>query len=105
MTIPLFQNGREEEYLFKLISLIKSLLTLIVTYLFNTLFFGSILFGETPKAPAIFKESSNWEIEKNSLNILVELLEEEKQKIDEKLQSFEKENSAGEEERIKLSDV
>ena len=44
------------------------------------------------------------EIEKNLLNDLVELLEEEKQTIDEKLQSVEKENSAGEEERIKLAD-
>ena len=93
----------------------KSLLTLIATYLFNTLFFGPILFGETPKAPAIFKEwitterlisqeSSNWEIEKNALGDLIELLEEEKQTIDEKLNSVEKENSAGEEERIKLAD-
>ena len=93
----------------------KSLLTLIATYLFNTLFFGPILFGETPKAPAIFKEwitterlisqeSSNWEIEKNALGDLIELLEEEKQTIDEKLNSVEKENSAGEKERIKLAD-
>ena len=93
----------------------KPLLTLIVTYLFNTCFFGPILFGETPKAPAIFKEwitterlisqeSSNWEIEKNALGDLIELLEEEKQTIDEKLNSVEKENSAGEEERIKLAD-
>ena len=52
----------------------------------------------------ITKESSSWEIEKSSLNDLVELLEEEKQAIDEGLQSVEKENSAGEEERIKLAD-
>ena len=93
----------------------KSLLALIVTYLLNTYLFGPILFGETPKAPSIFKEwitterlisqeSSNWEIEKNALGDLIELLEEEKQTIDEKLQSVEKENSAGEEERIKLAD-
>ena len=78
------------------------------------LFTGS-LFCEIPKVPSLFKEwiaterlitkeSSSWEIEKNLLNDLVELLEEEKQTIDEKLQSVEKENSAGEEERIKLAD-
>ena len=68
------------------------------------LFTGS-LFCEIPKAPSLFKEwiaterlitkeSSSWEIEKISLIDLVELLEQEKQSIDEKLQSFEKENSA-----------
>ena len=39
---------------------------------------------------------------KNSVNDLVALLEDEKQTIDEKLQSVDKENSVGEEERIKL---
>ena len=78
------------------------------------LFTGS-LFCEILKVPSLFKEwiaterlitkeSSSWEIEKNLLNDLFELLEEEKQTIDEKLQSVEKENSAGEEERIKLAD-
>ena len=43
-------------------------------------------------------------MKKISLNDPVELLEEEKQTIDEKLQSVEKENSAGQEERIKLAD-
>ena len=73
------------------------------------------IFGDIPKAPALFKEwiaterliskeSSNWEIEKASLEELLELLEEEIQTIDEKLNSVEKENSAGEEERIKLAD-
>ena len=41
---------------------------------------------------------------KKLLNNPVKLFEEEKQTIDEKLQSVEKENSAGEEERIKLAD-
>ena len=56
------------------------------------LFTGS-LFCEIPKAPSLFKEwiaterlitkeSSSWEIEKSSLNELVEFLEEEKQTID-----------------------
>ena len=40
-------------------------------------------------------ELGNWK--KISLNDPVELLEEEKQRIDEKLQSVEKENSAGQE--------
>ena len=52
----------------------------------------------------ISKESSNWKIEKNALQDLLELLEEEKQTIEEKLNSVEKENFAGEEERIKLAD-
>ena len=43
-------------------------------------------------------------MKKISLNDPDELLEEEKQTIDEKLQSVEKENSAGQEERIKLAD-
>jgi chromosome segregation ATPase len=43
-------------------------------------------------------------LKKSALGDLIELLEEEKQTIDEKLQSVEKENSAGEEERIKLAD-
>ena len=75
------------------------------------LIFAGSLFCEIPKAPSLIKEwitterlitkeSSSWEIEKNSLNDLIELLEKEKQTIDEKLQSFEKVNSAGEEERI-----
>ena len=77
------------------------------------LFTGS-LFCEIPKAPFLFKEwiaterlitkeSSSWEIEKISLIDLVELLEQGKQSIGEKLQSVEKENSAGEEGRIKLA--
>ena len=61
-----------------------------------TLFLTGYLFCETRKAPSLLKEwiateivitkeSSSWEIEKNSLNDLVEWLEEEKQTIDEKL--------------------
>ena len=82
-----------------------------------TVFSGTLqqIFGEVSRAPHFFKEwiaterlitkeSSSWEIEKSSLNDLVELLEEEKQTIDEGLQSVEKENSAGEEQRIKLAD-
>ena len=65
------------------------------------------IFGDIPKAPALFKEwiaterliskeSSNWKIEKASLEELLELLEEEIQTIDEKLNSVEKENFGGE---------
>ena len=77
------------------------------------LFTGS-LFCEIPKAPSLFKEwiaterlitqeSSSWEIEKNSLIDLIELLEEEKQTIDKKLQSVERKNSTGDEEGINLA--
>ena len=87
--------------------------TLLGTYLL--LFLSSPLIGEIPKASTLFKEwiaterliskeSSNWEIEKSALQDLLELLEEEKQTIEEKLNSVEKENSAGEGERIKLAD-
>lgn len=83
-------------------------------YLHSFIFVG-LLYGQSPKAPTIFKEwitterliskeSSNWEIEKNALKDLSELLDEEIETIDEKLNSVAKENSAGEEERIKLAD-
>ena len=85
--------------------------TLLGTYLL--LFLSSPLIGEIPKASTLFKEwiatekliskeSSKWEIEKSALQDILELLEEEKQTIEEKLNSVEKENSAGE--RIKLAD-
>ena len=83
-------------------------------YLHPFIFVG-LLFGQSPKAPIIFKEwitterliskeSSNWEIEKTALKDLTELLDEEIETIDEKLNSVAKENSSGEEERIKLAD-
>ena len=73
------------------------------------------IFGDIFKAPTLFKEwiaterliskeSSNWQIEKASLYELLELKEDEFQAIDDKLNSVEKENSAGKEELIKLAD-
>lgn len=52
----------------------------------------------------VSKENSDWELEKNSLKDLIELLSEERSSIDEKLEGLEKNNSAGEEARIKLAD-
>ena len=81
----------------------------VTIYYYRSIFFSYLflvldLLGETQKAPAIFKEwniterliskkSSNWEIEKSALQDLLELLEEEKQTIEEKLNSVEKETS------------
>ncbi len=93
MTIPLFQAGGVEEILMQINFFYEVTIYSYRSIFFSYLFLGLVLFGETPKAPAIFKEwniterliskkSSNWEIEKNSLNFLVKLLEEEKQTID-----------------------
>lgn len=50
------------------------------------------------------KESSDWDIEKEALTDLTELLEEELNTIEAKLAEIEKQNSDGENERIKLND-
>lgn len=52
----------------------------------------------------ISKESADWEIQKAAIGDLIELLEEEEKSINENLDALENENSAGEEERIRLSD-
>ena len=52
----------------------------------------------------ISKESADWEIQKAAIGDLIELLEEEEKSINENLDTLENENSAGEEERIRLSD-
>ena len=106
-----FQDGRSTPTTFYIFN--EYILHLLGTYLL--LFLFSPLIGEIPKASTLFKEwiatekliskeSSKWEIEKSALQDLLELLEEEKQTIEEKLNSVEKENSAGEGERIKLAD-
>ena len=50
------------------------------------------------------KESSDWDIEKESLSDLTELLVEELTTIETKLSEIEKQNNYGENERIKLND-
>ena len=50
------------------------------------------------------KESSDWEIEKESISDLSTLLQEELATLKANLEELEKENNAGEEERIKLND-
>ena len=50
------------------------------------------------------KESSDWEIEKESINDLSTLLQEELSTLKDNLEELEKENNAGEEERIRLND-
>ena len=50
------------------------------------------------------KESSDWDIEKESLSDLTELLVEELTTIETKLSEIEKQNNFGENERIKLND-
>ena len=52
----------------------------------------------------VSKENSDWELAKNSMKDLIELLSEERSSIDEKLEELEKDNSAGEEARIELAD-
>ena len=50
------------------------------------------------------KESSDWDIEKESLSDLTELLVEELTTIETKLSEIEKQNNFGENQRIKLND-
>ena len=77
--------------------------------------FSSNLTAKLPEAPNLFKEwvttermiskeASNWDTEKEAIGDLIELLEEEIQNIDEKLNTIEGKNTDGEEERIKLTD-
>ena len=63
------------------------------------------LFKEWIKTEKIeSKESTDWDIEKESLTDLTELLKEELTTIEAKLSEIEKQNNDGENERIKLND-
>ena len=50
----------------------------------------------------VSKENSDWELAKNSMKDLIELLSEERSSIDEKLEELKKDNSAGEEARVRV---
>lgn len=77
--------------------------------------FLSSLSADLPEAPSLFKEwvtteriiskeTSDWGTEKEAIADLIELLEEEIQNINEKLNTIEEKNTEGEEERIRLAD-
>jgi len=68
--------------------------------------FSSNLTAKLPEAPNLFKEwvttermiskeSSNWDTEKEAIGNLIELLEEEIQNIDDKLNTIEEKNNRG----------